>query len=55
MWAPGILIKYPKYRVSHFFKDGIKVYFHLADPGAQQADADLAVVVEVGVEAPAAL
>jgi len=28
---------------------------YLADPGAQQADADLAVVVEVGVEAPGAL
>lgn len=28
---------------------------HLPDPGAQQADADLAVVVEVGVEAAAAL
>lgn len=28
---------------------------HLAYPGAQQADADLAVVVEVGIEAAAAL
>lgn len=28
---------------------------HLADPGAQQADAHLSVVVQVGVEAPAAL
>lgn len=28
---------------------------HLADPGAQQADAHLAVVVQVGVEAAAAL
>lgn len=28
---------------------------HLSDPGAQKADADLAVVVQVGVEAPAAL
>lgn len=43
---------------SHFitlFSGGIKVYFYLANPGAQQADADLAIVVEVGVEAPAAL
>lgn len=28
---------------------------HLADPGAQQADTHLSVVVQVGVEAPAAL
>lgn len=28
---------------------------HLADPGAQQADADLPVIIQVGVEAPAAL
>lgn len=28
---------------------------HLADPGAQQADADLPIVIQVGVEAPAAL
>jgi hypothetical protein len=51
----GILIKKQKYQSSHFFREGLKVYFYLADPGAQQADADLAVVIEVGVEAPAAL
>lgn len=28
---------------------------HLADPGAQQADAHLSIIVQVGIEAPAAL
>lgn len=28
---------------------------HLADPGAQQADTDLAVVIEIGIEAATAL
>lgn len=28
---------------------------HLADPGAQQADADLSIIIQVGIEAAAAL
>lgn len=28
---------------------------HFSDPGAQQADADFAIVIQVGIESPAAL
>ena len=54
-------IKYPKPLEKGFGYLDTRTHAHthssayLSDPGAQQADADLAVVVEVGVEPPGAL